>query len=1067
MSNKTSLPPITFKNELSSEVTVYDSFNKNNDKTSYLGTLTQLGTVKANDSAEITPIHTCSVFLVKRSHDGLPVLRVAWILNTSNTSISMTQSDLQAMLDSINFIQKITQASSPMSQAFRKIWHNKSLSSIALMTNVNHFFANTKDYKNCTFVTYMTALSYKASKQQKMLKTYSLCDLIKAFGKSCPSGMEDIAISVVAYKFELSQGALIVWFKMSLEKQAKSSAKFANLHSIVKQDSLSFKVTVDVLGNLSIICPLASSPAHSIGIPTGKNSSLKVYNPTLSLNISPIFKFIVVELYGDLKFSVFDKKIDAKISLTVDNVQANVAVEITGDHSSLPSPPGLKGVHLDEFGVEMGLFFEPPGFDFGIQGKFHLGDDNSVSVKDDTFGLVLNIEEEVVAPVYLSFYVDQLDLNKAIEIFTNSPSQISFPVSLSDLSFYWAPEPVALPDGTLANMGAGFSATVNIVNFVFYAKFEINFQVGISGLAEMSPLNWGEELKITGDGKGITQKVDAKGNTVKNNQIIKKTSAAKVQTIVPAGGPVLIISTSRSPYFHVNLIASLFKLNIFKINATIGNKGASLILDYPEGIPFFSIIMIDSFVRLAMTFDLNNYELNVQGIAGIVVPIKISDISPLAEAKVTLKANFIPDEGFLKINTQLASDSFILSKNCHLTGGLAFYIWFLGKHAGDFVQTIGGYNPKFNVPTFYPKIPRVGFNWRVDSNISLKGDAYYALCSHALMAGGSLEATWHSGSLKAWFTAAADFVIAWQPYNYSVAIYADIGVSYTYHFFGTHHIQAHVGADLSLWGPDFSGKAHVHLWIVSFTIKFGNAAPQKPQPNDWQTFKTSLLPADTSICTVSVTDGLVKEASKENTDLGIINPKDLSLVTNSVIPSKEAYSGNQKITTQGNDHFGIGSMALTESELSTTQTIIITKEGHDANEDFQYIPILKNVPVGLWGDSLTPTLNGNKTIKSTLAGFEIKPKTPPKSGETQAIDISQLKYTSTLIDKAYHWENFLTFQTDQLEEADRIKKIEKTIVSTQQTRAQLLKALGFTANNLTPSVAHQFLIAPQVGQLTQ
>jgi len=1114
MLKQASLPPISFTNELSNdEVTVYDSFD-DGENASYFGTLTPLGTIKPNKTVEITPIHTCSVFLVKRHKDGFPVLRCTWMLSSaSNTSsFSIKPSDLQAMQNSLAFIKQISaHPNSLVSKAFQNIRDNKSLSAIALMTEVNNFFTTIQKYKDCgkykdcTFVTYMTALSYNATKGKKLLKKTSLCSLIKEIGVKCPPGIDDIDISVVAFK--LSNEGLTAWVEISLEKLAKSHEVFKNLHSVVKKKSLLFKVRVDLLLNLSIICPLAKL----IEIPTVGDHSLKIYNPRLSLNFSPIFKFIVVELEGDLKktklkSSIFsNENTQIKISLVIDNLQMAGNLDITG--CSLVSPlPLLKGLHFDEFGVQIGWFFEEGIFEFGIQGKFHIGDKKPVPLKDDRFGIVLGFEDELIVPLYLSFYIERLDLNTVIEIFTNSSPHIPFPVSLSNLSYYWAPEPVVLPDGTLADMGAGFSATLDIARFVFYAKFKLDLEHGISGLAEMSPVHLGNELKITGDGKGIFLKVDNKGNPIKNNQktqnLLKidnkgklkkglpKTSVSKVKTIVPPGGPVLIISTSSSPYFHVDVKASLFDFFNEEVSATINNKEASFLLDYETGIKLFSIKMIDSFVRLKVTFGFGNYELDMLGVAGLIVPPQDSGlhISPLAKAAVIFKANFIPDEGFLGISAQLTSDSFILSKNCHLTGGIAFYCWFSGEHAGDFVQTIGGYNPNFNLPTRYPRIPRVGFNWRVDKHISIKGDGYYALCSHALMAGGCLEAVWHSGHLKAWFIIGADFLIAWKPYHYDIDLYVDFGVSFTFHFFGTHHIHVHIGADLSLWGPDFSGKAHIHLWIVSFTIRFGAHDSQKPKPIDWDNFKTSFLPADDKVCNISVKEGLVttqnqngaepnKLLTTQNQDgaepnqsnhLGVINPKDFSLIINSVIPSKEADSGGEKIPTQGNNSFGIGSMGLTSNDLHTKKTITITKSGDpdfNSNDYFQYAPILKNVPVGLWGESLTPKLNGKRMINQALAGFEIKPKNPPTPGETQAINISELKYTTIPVDKAYNFEIFLAFQSDNLDGQQKRDKIKNTIVSTQPAREQLLKELGFTCGDLTPSVANQFLIAPQIGQL--
>ncbi|HAA26836.1 MAG TPA: hypothetical protein DCE56_03055, partial [Cyanobacteria bacterium UBA8553] len=111
-----------------------------------------------------------------------------------------------------------------------------------------------------------------------------------------------------------------------------------------------------------------------------------------------------------------------------------------------------------------------------------------------------------------------------------------------------------------------------------------------------------------------------------------------------------------------------------------------------------------------------------------------------------------------------------------------------------------------------PQVPRLGFNWQVDDHLTIKGDAYYALTPAALMAGGHLQARWESGPLSAWFNAGANFLIAWKPYPYEASISVDMGVSYTfevYLWFTTIHktISVDIGADLQIWGPDFSGIA--------------------------------------------------------------------------------------------------------------------------------------------------------------------------------------------------------------------------------------------------------------------
>jgi hypothetical protein len=483
------------------------------------------------------------------------------------------------------------------------------------------------------------------------------------------------------------------------------------------------------------------------------------------------------------------------------------------------------------------------------------------------------------------------------------------------------------------------------------------------------------------------------------------------------------------------------------------------------GIRFTSFKLIDSFALLTVSFG-RRLEIDLLGLSTMVLPTPEAgkDVPPLAEVQMALKATFIPDEGFLGVQAQLTAASYILSKKCHLTGGFAFYCWFSGQRAGDFVVSLGGYHPHFDVPAHYPQVPRLGFNWQVDDQLNIKGDAYCALTPSALMAGGHLQATWHSGNLKAWFNAGADFLIAWKPYHYEAAVYVNMGVSYTYHLFGTHHITVDVGADLDIWGPPFSGRAHIHLWIVSFDVTFGSGR-QAPKPIDWPVFKASFLPADDQICTIAIKDGLVRKMDTENGDLWIVNPKHFVLVTDSVIPSKSAQASKK---TEDYNTFGIGPMNLLPDKLTSKHKIAISRDGKDAVEDFEFAPVLKSVPAGMWGGSLKPDLNGEAMIEDVLAGFEIKPAKPPAPGKTHAIPRDNLQYETTPMHKAYQFVAARQFSGDR--EQGR-QKIHDSIVEpkTVKARNQLLGALGFEPEqelaDLDESTADAFLMDPQVGEL--
>ncbi len=207
----------------------------------------------------------------------------------------------------------------------------------------------------------------------------------------------------------------------------------------------------------------------------------------------------------------------------------------------------------------------------------------------------------------------------------------------------------------------------------------------------------------------------------------------------------------------------------------------------PGGVLFTSFELLDSFVLVVVQFG-RHVEVDVFGLSTALLPPDTPD-SPLAEAQLALRAVVDPDEGVVLVQGQLTPASFILSRDCHLSGGLAFASWFDGPHAGDFVVSLGGYYPSFKPPPYYPQVPRVGFNWAVSDHLHVKGGGYFAVVPHALMAGGSLSAVWSDGDVEAWFQLGADFLLGWKPFHYEGDAYVDLGAEATIHFFGTHHVS--------------------------------------------------------------------------------------------------------------------------------------------------------------------------------------------------------------------------------------------------------------------------------------
>jgi len=502
------------------------------------------------------------------------------------------------------------------------------------------------------------------------------------------------------------------------------------------------------------------------------------------------------------------------------------------------------------------------------------------------------------------------------------------------------------------------------------------------------------------------------------------------------------------------------------------------------GVKFNSFKLVDSFALLTMEFG-NDVVINLLGISTAIVPKpeKGANVTPLAQVQIAWKATFNPNDGCLGIDARLTPNSYILSKDCRLSGGYAFYSWFSGLHAGDFVQTLGGYHPEFTVPEYYPKVPRLAFDWRVSNSLTIQGNAYYALTGSALMAGGYLEVLFQQGELRAWLKVGANFLIAWKPYHYDAQLSVNVGASYTFDIdllFG--HIRTtisvDVGARLHLWGPDFSGTATIDLSVISFTIGFGAGASQAPQPIEkWTTFEESFLPKS-DVCSISVKDGLIRKTQVSGKEYWIINPKDFSLTIDSAVPFKSAppaVAGQKDLTDGANLKFGVGPMDIPAANFSSTFTVNVKKGSDLVNSDFNYSLVTKRVPAGLWGESVNPKLEKPGFVERVPSGVEIVPGAEVKPGDTATIDLACFEYSDAYYPKggkvidgdAFAWEREGSFTPlpDMEDPKDRREKI-RVGIKDNARRASMLKELNVKADiKIGATVADDFVSAPQIGTL--
>lgn len=256
------------------------------------------------------------------------------------------------------------------------------------------------------------------------------------------------------------------------------------------------------------------------------------------------------------------------------------------------------------------------------------------------------------------------------------------------------------------------------------------------------------------------------------------------------------------------------------------------------GIEFTTFELLKTFALAIVTFG-KEFRIQLLGLSTISLPPKSPQ--PFAYAELAIKAVFAPAHGILSIEAALTSASYLFCKDCRLTGGFAFYLWFSGEHKGDFVISLGGYHPRFVKPVHYPAVDRVGISWNIGKNLSMKGECYFAVTSTAVMAGGSLSFLYTLGNLKAWFSAYADLLISWAPFYYDIDVGISIGVSYTLKIlFIRTTLKVELSARLHLMGPEFGGSVYIKWYIISFTIRFGSPSP-KPVPLSYVEFKEKFV----------------------------------------------------------------------------------------------------------------------------------------------------------------------------------------------------------------------------------
>lgn len=362
-------------------------------------------------------------------------------------------------------------------------------------------------------------------------------------------------------------------------------------------------------------------------------------------------------------------------------------------------------------------------------------------------------------------------------------------------------------------------------------------------------------------------------------------------------------------------------------------------------------------------------QFHVLGLASADIPNAKSKFK-IAHVELGFLASIDVTTGLFSVEAQLTPNSYILDPSCHLSGGFALYYWFKSTavaSAGDFVLTLGGYHDAYQKPDNYPRPPRLAISWALGNNLSISGQAYFAITPKVCMAGMHIKAVLTLGDLRAWFDAYADFLVNYAPFKFTAEVSVTVGVSYNFTLGFIHkHIGVEIGATLKLFGPPIAGIVHVDFYVFGFDIEFGDRAKQIGDGKlTLEKFYSLVLEMDSKVAARAAKSdrphvyaclgGLL--ANKTTAEVKEDEPWEVrggpfSYAINSHFAIGKAQVNGEDVPPpsdgNGKDRIYAKPMRL-QSEMSADLTVTVKDNKGALVTGWKLEPIMKSVPSGLWG----------------------------------------------------------------------------------------------------------------------
>ena len=380
---------------------------------------------------------------------------------------------------------------------------------------------------------------------------------------------------------------------------------------------------------------------------------------------------------------------------------------------------------------------------------------------------------------------------------------------------------------------------------------------------------------------------------------------------------------------------------------------------FAAGLSFTSFALVDGVVVVSVQTG-DGVQVALLGLARMALP---RPQAALVSIELGLVARFSSKDGVLWVQAQLTDNSWLLFPDVRLTGGFAFVTWFTGPNRGQFVLTMGGFHPRFH-RAGYPDVPRLGLQWRVSSAIAIKGEAYFALTSEAVMAGGRLEVSADFGPAWAHLVLGADGIIFFDPFHFEVEVYASIKAGVTIDvWIGEITINVSITGRVLVEGPKFHGKATFGVGPVDITVEFGDrhqpAHPHLPWADFVRKYLEEAAPGVARVLTAIPGKGSLPPGTGPGgvTDTGtadgsIAKPfvvfAEFEITVTSTVPTARIDLGGALLQATPTRALGLAPMGIADAATTVHLNMIGAGGDHTAGL-LRALHRAPQFPVGVWG----------------------------------------------------------------------------------------------------------------------